>query len=40
MEKASTLEAAGEEGKRVGKIEGRDLHQLQAHGTTREGVES
>jgi hypothetical protein len=34
------LEDAGEEGKRSRKIEGRDLQQLQAHGTAMEGVES
>jgi hypothetical protein len=39
-EEASTLEVAGEEGKRAGKTKGRDLQQLQAHDTTREGVES
>jgi hypothetical protein len=39
-EEASTLEVAGEEGKRVGRTEGQDLQQLQAHGTAREGVES
>jgi hypothetical protein len=39
-EEASTLEVAGEEGKRVGRIEGQDLKQLQAHGIAREGVES
>jgi hypothetical protein len=39
-EEASMFEVAGEEGKRVGRTEGQDIQQLQAHGTTREGVES
>jgi hypothetical protein len=39
-EEASTLEAAGEEGKRVGRTKGQDLQYLQAHGTTTGGVEN
>jgi hypothetical protein len=39
-EEASTLQVAGEEGKRVGRTEGQDLQQLPAHGTVREGMES